>query len=388
MANRATVYYGPRKAFDEFVDEEIDSGAERVSFLYLIRTYNKLIRASDLASGGPKINRPEKVDVCVVHSDDYGSVVSHVISNFSSVLEEACDIENLYVQNPPQRVLESLRASQAEGTLLFEHYPYRPIEKRMLPDIYRALRKAVLGQERGKRAIITSLYRLSVMRSDKPAVVLLYGPSGVGKTETARALSLAVGGELMRVQFSMMQTQEAYEYLFGAEHSKASFARDLLSRESNIVLIDEFDKVSTGLYNMFYQLFDEGIFEDTNYTVDARNVLFILTSNFPSEEKARRALGNAMFSRISAFVKFDDLSAEDKRTIAKRHFSKIADKLDACDRTTIDESDIEEWFDLHANDYNNMRVMKSMIEKAIFTKLSEPIFSEVEDSLNKKPGEE
>ncbi len=72
---------------------------------------------------------------------------------------------------------------------------------------------------------------------------MFYGPSGVGKTETARCLSEAVGGELTRVQFSMMQTQEAYEYLFGAEHSKASFARGLLARESNVVLIDEFDKV-------------------------------------------------------------------------------------------------------------------------------------------------
>ena len=72
----------------------------------------------------------------------------------------------------------------------------------------------------------------------------------------------------------MMQTNEAYEYLYGAEHSKASFARDLLGRESNIVLIDEFDEVTPQLCNMFYQVFDEGRYVDTNYDIDMRNGLF------------------------------------------------------------------------------------------------------------------
>lgn len=377
MANRVTVFYGPSRAFDELVDESADPYAERVSLLNLIRNYNKFIRASDLASGGPKLDVPEKVEVCVVRSNDYGSVVSHVIANFAEILNETCEIDDLYVQNPPRRVLESLKASHPEGVQEI-HHKYRQLEKNALPGIYQVLRDKVLGQEKGKRSIITSLYRLSVMRGDRPAVIMLYGPSGVGKTETARALSTATGGELMRVQFSMMQTQEAYEYLFGAEHSKASFARDLLSRESNIVLIDEFDKVNSGLYNMFYQLFDEGIYEDTNYIVDARDVLFVLTSNFPSEEKARRALGNAMFSRISACVGFDDLSTADKQTIANRHYNKVVEKLDNSDRETIESTNISEWFESHAESYNNMRIMKNMIEKAIFAKLVEPIFFEDE----------
>lgn len=48
--------------------------------------------------------------------------------------------------------------------------------------------------------------------------------------------------------------------------------KDLLSRETNIVLIDEFDKVNIGLYSVFYQMFDEGELEDINYSVDVSNV--------------------------------------------------------------------------------------------------------------------
>lgn len=116
----------------------------------------------------------------------------------------------------------------------------------------------------------------------------------------------------------MMQTQEAYEYLFGAEHSKASFARVLLGRESNAVLIGEFDKINPVLYNAFYQVFDEGVFVDTNYEVDMRGALFILTSNFSNEAQIKEALGPAMFSRISECVAFGDLELECKQDIAQR----------------------------------------------------------------------
>ena len=59
-----------------------------------------------------------------------------------------------------------------------------------------------------------------------------------------------------------------------------------------------FDKVNHSLYNAFYQLFDEGIFVDTNYEVDIRNGIFILTSNFATEAEIKQGLGTAMYSRM------------------------------------------------------------------------------------------
>ena len=61
------------------------------------------------------------------------------------------------------------------------------------------------------------MYRLITKTNNKPVVLMLYGPSGVGKTERAKSISKTMGGELLRIQFSMMQTTEAYNYVFGAE---------------------------------------------------------------------------------------------------------------------------------------------------------------------------
>lgn len=375
MADRAIVYFGPRTGFDELVGSRVREGDRTVGYLDAIRSYNAKIRASDLASHEPRISVPDYVDNCVVHADDFGSVLSHVIANFATILEETYEVGTLFVQNPPRRALESLVSAQGEDSVEQISYRYEQVEKGALEAIYDSVCEEVLGQEESKRVLVASLYRLSVMGNGRPSVVLLYGPSGVGKTETARCLSRALGGKLMRIQFSMMQTQEAYEYLFGAEHSKASLARDLLGRESNVVLIDEFDKVSPTLYNMFYQLFDEGRYVDTNYDVDMRGGLFLLTTNFKSERDARRAMGSAMFSRISACVAFSDLSDENKATIATRHYQRVVDRLDGEDRSLIENSSILSWFVAHASRYDNMRTMKNKIEKAIFGRLSEPIFN-------------
>ena len=70
----------------------------------------------------------------------------------------------------------------------------------------------------------------------------------------------------------MYQTQGFFDYLYGADHNRGSFAKDLLERKSNVVLLDEFDKANPGIWSAFYQMFDEGHYMDKNYDVDLSNV--------------------------------------------------------------------------------------------------------------------
>lgn len=375
MATKVYVFFGPDSAFDELVSSKTKKGDYTVGYLDAIRVYNTKIRATQLVTPEAFEEMPEKVNNCVVKSTDFGSVLSHVVSSFARILESTFEMDRLFVQNPPSRALKSLESSCDSSNLKIEYHEYPKLKRADLPPIYESLRDKVLGQQESKKALITSLYKLIVMSDERPSVVLFYGPSGVGKTETGKCLSEAIGGDLTRVQFSMMQTNEAYEYLFGAEHSKASFARDLLSRESNVVLIDEFDKVRPSLYNMFYQLFDEGKYVDTNYEVDAREVLFLLTSNFPSENAARRALGSAMFSRINVCIGFEDLYPEDKAAIAEKRYNEVMEKLNEHEKAIIENTNILTWFRENAVRYDNMRTLKNKVEKAMFEKLSESIYS-------------
>lgn len=376
MANSVVIFHGPNKAFEELLDERIDKSEETVSYLDSIRIYNSRIRASELASKDPKPVLPESVDNCVVRATDFGSVLSHVISSFGSILEETFDIGTLYVQNPPRRAQSSIEAFHDPSQIETIDFVYPKIDKPTLSRIFDQVKQDIYGQEECKKALISTLYRLSALKNGRPGVILMYGPSGVGKTELSKSVSSALGGELTRIQFSMMQTNEAYEYLYGAEHSKASFARDLLGRESNIVLIDEFDKVTPQLYNMFYQVFDEGRYVDTNYDVDMSNGLFLLTSNFTNEREIKRRLGPAMFSRIDDCVRFEDLTDDLKQEIAEKHYATILSELERDDREEIERSDILEWFKSNIGRYDNMRTLKIKIEKAIFRHLSDAIIND------------
>ena len=200
---------------------------------------------------------------------------------------------------------------------------------------------------------------------------MLYGPSGVGKTESAKSISRALGGNLLRVQFSMMQTEEAFNYIFGSEHSKSSFAKDMTGRESNVILIDEFDKVSPSFYNAFYELFDEGKYADTNYDVRLGQAIFLLTCNFGSEEEIKKVLGPAMFSRIGCCIEYADITTEQKQEIIHRWYKTILSSLKDDERDFISTTNIKDWFVKNADRYDNIRILKSKLENAVFGKLTD-----------------
>lgn len=280
------------------------------------------------------------------------------------------DMGTLYIQNPPRRVLESLKAG-LDGDIEYYGSQYPELDRDALTKIYKALNSDVYGQDECKKQILSGMYRLTTGTTNKPVVLMLYGPSGVGKTESAKSISKSLGGELLRIQFSMMQTSEAYDYVFGAEHSKSSFARDMMGRESNVILIDEFDKVNPALYNAFYELFDEGKYVDTNYSVELGQAIFLLTCNFSNENEIKKALGPAMFSRIGCCVEYADLTVEQKQKIVNNWYDSIMASLKDDERVYIETTDIHEWFLKNAERYDNIRILKSKMENAIFEKLTD-----------------
>ena len=371
MIDNVIVFTGSKKDFNKLLEERIDrENDEVVTFMELIQHYNARLHPTE--SGVKEIFLKKKIGAnCVVcKADDFGSVLEHTLSNFTQIINLNYDVENLFVHNPPKLVLNSLRTEFGDD-IEYLKSEYAKINVDILKRIFRNLNENILGQEQCKKQLITGLYRLTKEKSEKPAVFMLYGPSGVGKTETAKSISRSLGGELLRIQFSMMQTQEAYNYVFGAEHSKTSFARDMLSRESNVILIDEFDKVNSTFYNAFYELFDEGRYVDTNYEVDLRHTIFLCTSNFMSDKEIKNALGPAMYSRIGSCIEYGELDKDQKIVIINKWFSEITDILDEDERNVISNTDIQKWFIEHAGRYDNIRTLKTKMELAIFEKLAE-----------------
>lgn len=370
MTDRIVIFYGSKKDFEELVATETSKEQVTIPFMELIQHYNARLRPNESGVRESALSRNIDVDNCVVRSDDYGSVLEHVLSNFVNVVTLNHDIGTLFVHNPPRKVRDSLRSAYGDDIeYLGTQYPDLSREK--LKEVYSNIEKDILGQSNCKKQIISGMYRLIAKANNKPVVLMLYGPSGVGKTESAKSISKTMGGELLRIQFSMMQTTEAYNYVFGAEHSKGSFARDMMARESNVILIDEFDKVNPAFYNAFYELFDEGRYVDTNYDVNLGQAIFLLTCNFGSEEEIKKILGPAMFSRIGCCIAYEELSTEQKQTIVHNWYESILSVLKADEKEEIEKTDILDWFIKNAERYDNIRILKTKLENAIFDRLSE-----------------
>lgn len=369
MIKKIVIFNGSKRDFEKVIKERISKEDNTIPFMDLIQHYNARLRPNESGVGENALFRKIEVDNCIVRAEDYGSVLEHVLSNFVGIIALNHDVGTLYVQNPPKRVRKSLESYL--DNIEYLSSDYMEICREDLKTIYNNLRIDILGQEKCKKQIMSGLYRTVTKGNDKPVVLMLYGPSGVGKTETAKSISKSLGGELLRIQFSMMQSNEAYNYIFGAEHSKGSFARDMMGRESNVVLIDEFDKVNPIFYNAFYELFDEGKYVDSNYEVDLKNAIFLCTCNFMSENEIKKVLGPAMYSRIGCCIEYMDLTVEQKNIIIEKWYDEIMEKLNEEEKNFIDNTDVLEWFKENANRYDNIRLLKTRLENAIYNELTE-----------------
>lgn len=369
MLEYVTVFNGSKKDFNEFLIKELGENGEYVPFMELIQHYNARIRPNESGVKESVLGSKLEFETCVVKADDYASVLSHALINFSNIVTLNTNINNLIIHNPPRRVIESLE--NYVDDISYEYSEYKGIERDVLKKIYSELNLKILGQSKCKKSMVTGLYKLMKKDIDKPVVLMFFGPSGVGKTESAKCMSNSLGGNLLRIQFSMMQTMEAYNYVFGSEHSQNSLAKDMLSRESNVILIDEFDKVDPRFYNAFYELFDEGRFVDTNYSVNLKKTIFVLTANYHSEEEIVNSLGPAMYSRISECILFEKLDELQKKEIIQTWYDEICSKLDQEEKEIIHNSDVLSWFQENIARYNNIRILKVKLENAIFQKLTE-----------------
>lgn len=359
MNNKIYIFIGSKKDFESFLDEKIVEGDEITYFMDLIKDYNANLRQQHAYLHGTI-----EVKNLIVHADDYASVFEHVIQNFISIVTTNHEVDTTFLHNPPKRVIESLLASYADK-IEYEYTKYRDIDRNVLKEIWQNISTDIVGQEKAKKSIVSNLFRLCNPTNKKPVVILFLGDSGIGKTETAKVISNVLGGNLLRVQFSMMQTVEGYNYVFGSEHSKSSFAKDLMSRESNVVLIDEFDKVNPNFYNAFYQMFDEGVYIDTNYKVDLSRCVIICTSNFMSEEDVIKSMGMPIFSRFDDSIMFDYLSTTEKEIILDKIYNTYLQHFSESEKELIKNSDIYQWHKDNLHRFKNVRIIKSRVEKAI-----------------------
>ena len=172
-------------------------------------------------------------------------------------------------------------------------------------DIEKALRTKVFGQDEALERLADSIYiaKAGLKEPNKPIGNYLFtGPTGVGKTETAKQLSEIMHMELVRFDMSEYQERHTVAKLIGAPPGYVGYGEggqgsglliNKLEEHPNcIMLLDEIEKAHPDVSNVLLQIMDNGMVTSSDgKTVSARNAIVILTSNLGARDAEKHGIG-------------------------------------------------------------------------------------------------
>ncbi|MEU1479380.1 ATP-dependent Clp protease ATP-binding subunit [Streptomyces sp. NPDC005760] len=177
-------------------------------------------------------------------------------------------------------------------------------EKDRLLGLENHLHERVVGQEEAVRVVSDAVLRsrAGLASPDRPIGSFLFlGPTGVGKTELARALAESLFGSeerMVRLDMSEYQERHTVSRLVGAPpgyvgHEEAGQLTEVVRRHPySLLLLDEVEKAHPDVFNILLQVLDDGRLTDSQgRTVDFTNTVIVMTSNLGSEAITRRGSG-------------------------------------------------------------------------------------------------
>ncbi|OHA88762.1 MAG: hypothetical protein A2741_01575 [Candidatus Zambryskibacteria bacterium RIFCSPHIGHO2_01_FULL_43_27] len=165
-------------------------------------------------------------------------------------------------------------------------------ERMKLTKLEELLHERIIGQNEAVSMVSAALRRArsGISADNRPMGTFLFlGPTGVGKTETTKALAEIFFGQdakVLRLDMSEYSTSDALNRLIGGYSDDTPGVLASLIRENpyGVLLLDEFEKTTGSVLDLFLQILDEGIFSDaTGRKVSARNLLIVATSNAGSD---------------------------------------------------------------------------------------------------------
>lgn len=228
------------------------------------------------------------------------------------------------------------------------------------------LNQKIVGQSKAIEQIINQLKLFK--DSLQPKVMMFIGNSGVGKSETAKELARLLSRKLIRLDMSEYRDSSSVQKIIGAAPGYVGYDKpslllgQLQTYPKSVLLLDEVDKASPDVLNLFLQVFDEGYLEDSHKRkVYFNNTIIIMTSNkgmiknqlgFKKGNNFRKVNGffsEEFISRIDEIISFKNLSKQDLKSIIRKYYKE-----------KIREEDIENILDEYNMELQGRGIIKAV----------------------------
>lgn len=269
-------------------------------------------------------------------------------------------------------------------------------ESERLLNIEQEISKKIIGQEEAIEAIAKAIRRNRTglnLRNRPIGSFIFLGPSGVGKTETARILSEFLFEDpkaLIRVDMSEYMEKFNVSRLIGAPPGYVGYdeggqlSERVRRKPYSIVLIDEIEKAHPDVFNILLQVLDDGMLTDgSGHQVDFKNTILIMTSNLGTREAGK--------GRSFGFIESDDAENEDFQRMSDKMTGIMKDIfrpefLNRVDETIVfrplSRSSIFKILDIYLE-----QVIKSLEDKNVTLDVSEEVKEKIcEVGYNKETG--
>ena len=257
------------------------------------------------------VRRKRKISCLVAAATEYCAVQEHVISNFLNFIQQF-SIQNIYIQNPPQKIADQLIAYYGDSIVSIVNESYGNVTEVKLKEISDDFDEKIIGQGYVKNELLQALYPATQeQKRNKPITVLFYGSSGVGKTEVAKTLAQELGIELVRFDMSEYTEKHAVAKLIGSPagyvgYDDGGLLTSAIRKTPNcVLLLDEIEKAHQDIYNILLQVMDYAKLTDNKgHKADFHNVIIIMTSNAGAQYAGQASIGfNSSVSRGEAMLK-------------------------------------------------------------------------------------
>ena len=202
------------------------------------------------------------------------------------------------------------------------------------------LHERVVGQDEAVSAVANALRRArsGLQDPDRPIGSFVFlGPTGVGKTELARALAeFMFDDERATIRLDMSEYQERHTVarLIGAPPGYIGYdeggqlTEAVRRRPYSVVLLDEIEKANMEVFDVLLQILDDGRLTDgQGRTVDFRNTVIIMTSNLRTAEAMREFFRPEFLNRIDEVVEFHALTRDQLGEIVELQLRRLRDRL-------------------------------------------------------------